>query len=251
MALLSLEKLDRWSDDEILRRVLYRDGLILVVDKPSGLAVHKAGPCRHNLEQYFYLLTFGLKNPPVLAHRLDRLTSGCLVLARHAKAARTMQELFANGRIKKTYYAWVHGVVAPEQGRIDQPLTRQSSEKSNWRMKTDLSGQPAITDFSVAIRLKTRTLLKLNPLTGRTHQLRVHCQAMGHPIIGDNIYGQGFFQDPMLHLHAHQIEIPLYRNKPAIVVTAPWPGHMQNEACKEDYYGASNNAAQDSISSST
>src|SRR5271170_7443890 len=114
-----LQQMAKLTDDEVQSRVLYRDGLILVFNKPSGIPVHKAGPKLHNLEQYFSYLQFGLKNPPNLAHRLDFGTSGCLVLARQAHGARIMQELFTKGRVKKSYLAVVHGQVAKDSGIID------------------------------------------------------------------------------------------------------------------------------------
>lgn len=220
---------DRLSETDLLQRVLYRDGLILVVNKPAGLAVHKGGPSIHNLEQYFHWLTFGLPNAPVLAHRLDRGTSGCLVLARHARAARMMQELFTAGHIKKTYFAWVHGTVAPDEGRIDRALKRMTPEKWNWRMKADPLGQAAITDFQVVTRTNASTLLKLMPHTGRTHQLRVHCKELGHPILGDAVYAGDLPFVSKLHLHAAHIEIPLYPKKASLTISAPWPEHMMHE----------------------
>lgn len=216
----------RLGDDEVLSRVLFRDGLILVFDKPSGIAVHKAGQGRHNLEQYFHLLRFGLPKAPALAHRLDRGTSGCLVLARHRVSAQRLQALFSQGKISKIYFAVVHGAITTDVGRIDLPLSKQSHAKGNWRMKADLDGSiTAVTDYVVVMKTPNWSLLKLNPLTGRTHQLRVHCQAIGHPIMGDDIYGHSDGVHK-LHLHAHQITIPLYPKKEPLVVTAAWPSHM-------------------------
>jgi len=214
------------NEDTLLSRILYRDALLIVLNKPSGIAVHAAGPKRHNLEQYFDALRFGLPKKPHLAHRLDRDTSGCLVLARNAFAARRMQELFTAGLVKKAYLALVEGVVQQDKGLLDIPLERQSKESSNWRMKADINGSmPAKTDYEVLARHAHQTLLKLIPHTGRTHQLRVHCQALGHPIMGDVIYGTGDGKIP-LHLHAHTIEIPLYKNKAPITIEAPVPDYM-------------------------
>lgn len=225
---MALQTSERMSDDEVLSRVLYRDGLILVLNKPSGIPVHPAGVCRHNLEQYFHLLQFGLPKPPVLAHRLDLGTSGCLVLARHAEAARKMQRLFTDGCVKKSYFAIVFGMVRSLEGRIDIPLKKQSQLKNNWRMKADSNGSiTAITDYVVVDQTNEKTLLKLTPLTGRTHQLRVHCAALGHPILGDHVYGPKTEASRPLYLHAHSVEIPLYDKKAPIVVEAPFPSHME------------------------
>lgn len=216
----------RMTNEELLERIIYRDALILILNKPSGIAVHPANGSKHNLEQYFHLLQFGLPSMPALAHRLDLGTSGCLVLARHKEAARRLQVMFTDGRVKKKYIAMVHGNVAEDSGRIDIPLTKQSPQKNHWWMKADPNGEiSALTDFEVIKRAEHYTWLKLTPHTGRTHQLRVHCQALGHPIVGDYIYGNE--NDKPLHLHAESIELPLYKNKPPLIVHAPLPPHMQ------------------------
>jgi tRNA pseudouridine32 synthase/23S rRNA pseudouridine746 synthase len=218
------------KDEEILERIIYRDSLILVLNKPSGLPVHPANGNKHNLEHYFHLLQFGLPKAPVLAHRLDLGTSGCLVLARHKEAARRLGLLFTEGLIKKTYQAIVMGQVHEDAGRIDIPLSKQSEDKRHWWMKADINGKlEATTDFRVLHRDKGFSLLELKPLTGRTHQLRVHCEAMGNPIIGDYIYGKDKEKAKLekLCLHASQIEIPLYPKREPLVIKAPLPPHMK------------------------
>ena len=202
----------------------------------------------------------------MLAHRLDRDTSGCLVLGRHRKATATLGLLFKHGKISKTYWAVVEGGPVEDQGTIDLPIGRLNAERGWWQ-KIDPEGLPSVTNWTVhgavllaALPLVGRgrgwgsprkprlrhphpspphkgegagsasgqlTWLALEPITGRTHQLRVHCAAMGWPIFGDNIYGNGpRFGEPKLHLHARQIVIPLSRNKPPVVVTAPAPAHL-------------------------
>lgn len=219
----------RLQEQELLNRILYRDGLLLVIDKPSGIAVHNAGGSNHNLEQYFHWLTFGLPKPPTLAHRLDLGTSGCLALTRNTHSARLMQQLFTEGKIQKTYIADVHGVVSEDAGHITVPLSKQSPEKKHWWMKADPAGSiPAHTEFRVLERTALVTRLLLIPHTGRTHQLRVHCASMGHPIIGDYIYGEEreLEAQRFLHLHSQSITIPLYPKKPPISVEAALPEHM-------------------------
>lgn len=216
------------TDEEVVNRIIYRDAMILVLNKPHGIAVHPANGSVHNLEQYFHLLQFGLPHPPVLAHRLDLGTSGCLVLARHKEAARRLQVMFTDGHIKKSYVAVVRGTVEQDEGRIDVPLSKQSPQKNHWWMKADPEGGiSALTDYQVIKRENDRTWLRLIPHTGRTHQLRVHCKVLQTPILGDYIYGEE--DDKPLHLHAHTIAIPLYKNKPALLITAPFPTHMQND----------------------
>src|SRR5262247_4105534 len=112
------------TPEEIVARLIYRDGLMLVLDKPAGLAVHKGPKGGTSLEDYFDALRFGLPRPPSLAHRLDRDTSGCLVLGRHRKALATLGKLFKHGNVGKTYWAVVEGGPEADEGRIDMALGR-------------------------------------------------------------------------------------------------------------------------------
>jgi tRNA pseudouridine32 synthase / 23S rRNA pseudouridine746 synthase len=258
--------------DEIQARVLHRDGLMLVIDKPAGLPVHRGPKGGANLEASFDALRFGLPRPPVLAHRLDRDTSGCLVLGRHRKATASLGLLFKHGRISKTYWAVVEGGPVEDEGVIDMPLGRLNAERGWWQ-KPDPEGQTAVTRWKVLGRAffspppcgvetsearsqgsgvgvpqgQTAVVdpppqpspargegatqlawLALEPVTGRTHQLRVHAAAMGWPIVGDNIYGNGpRFGEPSLHLHSREIVIPISRNKEPVRAVAPAPAHLQ------------------------
>jgi tRNA pseudouridine32 synthase / 23S rRNA pseudouridine746 synthase len=249
------------TPDEIIARLLYRDGLMLVIDKPAGFAVHKGPKGGESLEDYFGALRFGLPRAPALAHRLDRDTSGCLVLGRHRKALAELGRLFKAGRIGKTYWALVEDGPAEDEGRIDLPLGRMDATRG-WWMKHDPQGQPAVTTWKVLGRLAASTgrdgavagatgvpkglgqppsnasagltWLALEPMTGRTHQLRVHCAAMGWPILGDSVYGSApRTGGPGLHLHAREVEVPLYKNRAPIQVIAPVPPHMRErlQAC--------------------
>jgi tRNA pseudouridine32 synthase/23S rRNA pseudouridine746 synthase len=265
------------TPEEIVARLLYRDGLMLIIDKPAGYAVHKGPKGGESLEEHFGALRFGLPRAPALAHRLDRDTSGCLVLGRHRKALAALGKLFKGGRVGKTYWAVVEGGPAEDEGRIDLPLGRRD-ESRGWWMKVDPDGQPSVTTWTVMGRcsdfaastdagtgntgaahfsptlasarggrgidpshgerndsqrdrgVATRlTWLALEPLTGRTHQLRVHCAAMGWPIIGDTIYGNARRMGGLaLHLHAREVVVPLYKNKDPIRAMAPAPLHMQD-----------------------
>lgn len=213
--------------DEMLARLLYRDGLMLVIDKPAGMAVHRGPKGGESLEDHFGALRFGLPRAPALAHRLDRDTSGCLVLGRHRKALQQLGHLFKNGAIRKTYWALVEGIPDAHEGRIDLPLGRRDASRG-WWMKPDPRGQPAVTTWTVMGRGPGLTWLALEPLTGRTHQLRVHCAAMGWPIAGDAIYGHApRAGGPGLQLHAREIVVPLYKNKAPIRVEAPVPAHLR------------------------
>jgi tRNA pseudouridine32 synthase/23S rRNA pseudouridine746 synthase len=214
------------TEAEILARVLHRDGLMLVIDKPAGLPVHRGPKGGANLETSFEFLRYGLPRAPVLAHRLDRDTSGCLVLGRHRKATASLGLLFKHGRIRKTYWAVVEGGPAEESGVIDMPLGRLNADRG-WWMKPDPEGLKAVSNFTVLGRGGGMSWLALEPVTGRTHQLRVHSASSGFPIVGDNIYGNGpRFGEPTLHLHAREIVIPISRNKDPIRVVAPAPPHL-------------------------
>ncbi len=215
-------------EEDILKRLLYRDGLMLILDKPAGLPVHAGSGGGENLEQYFHFLQFGLPSPPALAHRLDRDTSGCLILGRHRKALRRLGMLFQHGSVDKVYWAVVHGKPDTASGRINLPLAKQTSDKRRWWMEVNDAGVEAITDYTVMGAHDDYTWLALSPKTGRTHQLRVHCAAMGWPIVGDPVYGSVHDGTPM-QLHARTITVPLYPNRdaPPITATAPVPGHLQ------------------------
>src|ERR1700728_289829 len=211
---------------EMVSRLLYRDGLMLVIDKPAGFAVHRGPNGGESLEDHFGALRFGLPRAPALAHRLDRDTSGCLVLGRHRKALAQLGRLFKNGAIGKTYWAVVEGSPDADEGIIELPLGRLDVTRG-WWMKHDPAGQPAVTKWRVLGR-GTLTWLVLEPLTGRTHQLRVHCAEMGWPIVGDAIYGTAPRSGgPILNLHAREVVVPLYKNRAPIRAVAPVPQHMR------------------------
>lgn len=207
--------------------VLYRDALVLVLNKPTGIPVHKGTGPLTSLDTYFDELRFGLPQKPELAHRLDKDTSGCLVLGRHKQALKRLGLLFQHNYVKKTYHAVVKGILGKKQGVIDLPLAPQSSHTSHWWMKVDHEkGKPSQTLYRVLSEHEGHSYLELEPQTGRTHQLRVHCQALGYPILGDKIYGEGDGKMP-LHLHAYAIEIPLYPKKEPLIINAPIPEYME------------------------
>jgi tRNA pseudouridine32 synthase/23S rRNA pseudouridine746 synthase len=244
------------TPEAILGRVLHRDGLMLVLDKPAGLPVHRGPKGGGSLEDWFDHLRYGLPRAPALAHRLDKDTSGCLVLGRHRKALAHLGLLFKHGKVGKTYWAVVEGGPDKEEGVIDLALARLD-ESRGWWMKPDPKGLPSVTTWKVLGRsghvgsgvgssgvggsgvresgvagatspTSPLTWLALTPVTGRTHQLRVHCAAMGWPILGDNIYGTApRFGGPVMHLHARAITVPLSKNKPPVRVVAPVPKHMR------------------------
>jgi tRNA pseudouridine32 synthase/23S rRNA pseudouridine746 synthase/23S rRNA pseudouridine1911/1915/1917 synthase len=210
--------------EQLAQRVLYKDALMLVVDKPAGIPVHAGPGGGPNLERLFGALRFGLRQPPARAHRLDRDTSGCLVLGRHPKALRKLGRLFSEGRVEKIYWAVVEGAPAAGEGQIDLPL-RKEIRGTGWKMVPGEGGQGAVTEYRTLGQGEGLTWLELRPMTGRTHQIRVHCAAIGCPVLGDRAYGAKRGAAAM-HLHSRAIVLPLYPSRPPVAVEAPPPAHM-------------------------
>lgn len=215
--------------------VLFRDAMMLVIDKPAGLPSHRGPQAKRRvipvLTDYLDALRFGLPRRPEAAHRLDKDTSGCLVLGRHPRAMADLNRMFREGLIGKTYWAVVEGGPDADEGLIDLALSKRAPDRG-WWMKVDPDGLPSQTRFRVLGRGQGPSgplaWLALEPLTGRTHQLRVHCAASGWPMLGDEIYGSAPRENgPGLHLHAHDVTVPLYRRRAPIRVEAPPPGHLQ------------------------
>ena len=213
--------------EQIGARLLYRDALMLVIDKPAGLPVHGGPRGGRSLTDALDGLRFGLPRRPEAAHRLDGETSGCLVLGRHRQALARLGRLFKDGKVGKTYWAVVAGGPAGDVGEIDQPLARRSQDPADWTMQVDPAGLPSLTRWRVLGRADSLAWLELEPVTGRTHQLRVHCASQGWPILGDRIYGPSPAGVARLHLHARRIVVPLYPRKPPVSAEAPVPEGMR------------------------
>ena len=204
-------------------RLLYRDDNMLIIDKPAGLAVHEGGTGVAHLGPLLETLAFEQHEPPRLAHRLDRGTSGCLVLGRHREALKQLGWLFANGRVEKTYWALVSGTPPEESGLIDKPLLKLDPRRG--RMAVDPAGQEARSEYRVLGCFGDLTWLEMKPLTGRSHQLRVHLASIGCPIRGDRLYGSGETGEELCLL-ARRVSLPFYWKQPPIVAEAPPPKHM-------------------------
>lgn len=214
--------------------VLYRDDDVIVIDKPAGLAVQGGTGVGRNLDAMLSALRFEAEENPRLVHRLDQDTSGILLLARSASAAARLASAFRTKEAEKIYWAVVVGIPSPFEGRIDLPLAKRTrAEGGGERVQPDENeGKRAITLYRVLdYSGKIAAFVELQPLTGRTHQLRAHMTAIGTPIVGDGKYGgaraflSGSGIAKQLHLHARAIRIP----HPAggmLELEAPPPAHF-------------------------
>ncbi|HYD14471.1 MAG TPA: RNA pseudouridine synthase [Allosphingosinicella sp.] len=200
--------------------VLFIDGEAIVIDKPAGLAVHPGARTRESLEDYLHHLRFGFHRLPQPVHRLDRDTSGCLLLARNPKAHKAFQHAFEEKRVEKAYVAVLDGVPEAESGTVDMALGKISTAAEGWRMVEDARGKHAVTHWRVVTVRDGRALVLFTPETGRTHQIRVHAASgIGVPIAGDPVYGRG--KGPML-LHALSLKVDRGA-KPPVEARAPLP----------------------------
>lgn len=206
-------------------RVLFLDGEALILDKPAGMPVDPPRDGSLSLENYLASLAFGFQRWPTPVHRLDRDTSGCLLLARNPKAHKRFATAFEEGTVAKRYLAVLSGVPADAEGTIDIPLGKTSNPATGWRMVPDPKGKSAVTDWRLVAEHEGRALLAFTPRTGRTHQIRTHSlHGLGHGIVGDPVYGtpeSGAPTEPML-LHGRFLSIPRGA-KPPVEATAPLP----------------------------
>ena len=212
--------------------VLYRDDDIIVINKPPGLAVQGGVKTERHLDAMLDALRFGAAERPRLVHRLDKDTSGVLVLARHAAAAARLAAAFRERTTRKLYWAVTAGVPKLAQGRIDLALAKLPG-RAGERVQPDEAGRRAVTYYRVLEHVgKQAAWLALMPETGRTHQLRVHCAAIGTPILGDGKYGgsEAFLPGaplaPQLHLHARSIALP--EGSRGLQLVAPLPPAMRD-----------------------
>jgi len=231
--------LDLAPAPEIVLDVIYEDDDLLIIDKPAGLVVHPA-PGHAGGTLVNALLAHGSGSTwggiagvqrPGIVHRLDRDTSGLLMVARSDAAQASIMAQLKARRIKKTYQALVQGSVAAAVGRIEAPIGRDPKHRTKMAVVPD--GRPSVTGYRVRERFADWTLLELDLVTGRTHQIRVHLDAIGHPVAGDRVYGTGTSRrgpDGLgrLFLHAWRLELTSPADGHLIRATAPLPTELES-----------------------
>ena len=202
--------------------ILFEDGEALVIDKPAGLPIERPRRGGPALEDHFEELKLGFQRAPVPVHRIDTDTSGCLLLARNPKALKRFAKSFEDRLVEKRYLGVLAGVPEEAEGTIELSLSKISSAEKGWRMIAAKKGKPSITHWRMLAENEGKALLEFRPETGRTHQIRVHCQAgLGMPLLGDPVYGNGKGA-PRTMLHAAALSVPR-EGKAPIEATAPMP----------------------------
>lgn len=227
----------RAEPEAIPLRVLYEDADIVAIDKPAGMVVH-AGAGVHSgtlvnalLGRFQSLSALGGEMRPGIVHRLDRFTSGVILVAKNDAAHRALAALFAGREVEKTYLALVHGEVKADRARIEKPIARDPRHRT--RMTARLAdGRAAWSEYQVLQRFAGFTFLEVRIGTGRTHQIRVHLASIGHPVAGDRLYGapaKGVAPLPgeRFFLHAHRIRFQHPFTGQAVEIVSPLPDDLR------------------------
>jgi 23S rRNA pseudouridine955/2504/2580 synthase len=229
----SAPKVSPQDEARLHAAILYRDDWAIVLNKPAGLAVQGGSKTERHLDGMLDALRFGNDERPRLVHRLDKDTSGVILIARTSAAATFFTRGFREKTTRKTYWAIVVGLPELHQGRVDLALAKRGGDFGRGeRVYADDDGKNAVTYYRVLDHAGDRAAwLALLPVTGRTHQLRAHCAELGTPILGDTKYGggaqlPGSVSPDRLHLHARSLEIPSPGGG-SLRVTAPAPPHLQ------------------------
>jgi len=218
--------------EDIPLEILYEDADVVAVNKPAGMVVH-AGAGAHTgtltnalVHRFGALSSVGGGLRPGIVHRIDRYTSGVLLVARTDSAHLSLARQFATRTVKKTYITLVHGRIATDTGRITKPIARDPIHRT--RMTARLAtGRAALTEFTVLRRFEKFTLLEVRIGTGRTHQIRVHLASIGHVVAGDKLYGAPAGPQPRFFLHARRIAFASPSTSQPITVEAPLPAELE------------------------
>ncbi|MEM9993593.1 MAG: RluA family pseudouridine synthase, partial [Acinetobacter pittii] len=204
--------------------IVYEDKALIVLNKPAGIAVHGGSGLNYGVIEAFRQLRPDATDRE-LVHRLDRDTSGLVLISKKRSTLKLLQDLLREHKIQKTYAAIVNGQVSLDRQMIDAPLLRYEMANGERRVRVTSEGKPSKTDWKVVERFKTATLVHASPLSGRTHQIRVHGLSIGHPLLGDDKYGHTTeYAGPQarrLCLHAMRLDIPGYPP-----IEAPLPEDM-------------------------
>jgi 23S rRNA pseudouridine1911/1915/1917 synthase len=209
--------------------VVYEDDDVIVINKPAGVLTHAKGAESHEFTVAEFVrskTTDGLNtNRPGIVHRLDRGTSGIIIAAKNPEAKRWLQGQFSKRNVKKTYLALIEGHLREDEAILRLPIERNPKKPQTFRVGAN--GKPAETAYKVIHRYERGDLVELKPLTGRTHQLRVHLTYLGHPIVGDHIYGTADKKLSRMFLHAHSLELTL-PSRERKTFTAPLPPELED-----------------------
>ena len=217
---------------QIENSILYENTDLLIIDKPGGLAVHSGSGIKFGVIDVMRHIRTDIDIE--LVHRLDRDTSGCLLLAKNRKALLILQNSLTGNRLKKKYYAVVKGCWSGSAHKIEHRLKKYNLSNGERRVAVDNTGKSALSLVQVVQTNKEYSLVEVEIVTGRTHQIRVHCQAEGHEIAGDDKYGDKSFNRYMrqqsikrLMLHAFSLELPASEISPQVIITADMPREFQ------------------------
>lgn len=221
--------------DELKNSIIYEDNEVIVLNKPSGIAVHGGSGVNYGVIEAMRVI-FPMLKRLELVHRLDKDTSGCLLLAKKASALKMLHEAMREGRTQKFYFALLGGRIGPEKRVIKAPLRKFVAQSGERFVKVDeIDGKPSHTVLTVEKRFSAATQVGLELLTGRTHQIRVHCAHIGHPIIGDDKYGDEELDKKLrkrgikrLCLHARKLIFPLPATGEMKECVAPLDRHLSS-----------------------
>lgn len=226
------------APEEIPLDILYEDSSLVAVNKPAGMTVHSGAGVHSGtlvnalLHRFATLSQVGGDDRPGIVHRLDRFTSGVMLVARTDEAHRALADQFANRQVEKLYVALVHGVMKSDTGRVERAISRNLVHRFKMTTTSEDRGRYAITDYRVLRRFPKFTLVELRIGTGRTHQIRVHLASLGHKVAGDTVYGAPAHPGGRFFLHAQRITFTHPVTGERLTIEAPLPPEL-NEWLRE------------------